>query len=139
MSDWQRQSRTRRIIWMGLAGAVAAAVIASIAVPLLLASQQHPLNGQYNNYYSHPPFFFLWPFHFGWLGGIVLIFIIFWVARWLLFWPRRGGSYFYRRQYPQEAKADAVSIVRERYAKGEITKEQFEQMLHDLRQGDQGP
>jgi putative membrane protein len=29
---------------------------------------------------------------------------------------------------------DAASIVRERYAKGEITKEQFEQMLRDLRQ-----
>ena len=73
------------------------------------------------------PFFF--PFHFGWLGAVFLIFIVFLVARWFL-WPWRGGYY----SYPQQQRPDAASIVRERYAKGEITKEQFEQMLRDLRQ-----
>jgi putative membrane protein len=75
---------------------------------------------------SYYPFF---PFHFGWLGGIFLIFIAFWVAKWLI-WPWRGGYY----SYPHQQRADAASIVKERYAKGEITKEQFEQMLRDLRQ-----
>jgi putative membrane protein len=56
------------------------------------------------------------------------------VARWF-FWPWRGGGggggYY---SYPHQQRVDAESIVRERYAKGEITKEQFEQMLRDLRQ-----
>jgi uncharacterized membrane protein len=32
----------------------------------------------------------------------------------------------------------AASIVKGRYAKGEITKEQFEQMMHDLQQEGSG-
>jgi putative membrane protein len=47
-----------------------------------------------------------------------------------LFWPWRGGYYSYRHRQ----SADAASIVRERYAKGEITKEQFDQVMRDLRQ-----
>lgn len=130
MSD-QRQhhpDRTRRIIVLSLIVAIAMIVIVAFAVPLLLAPQYSSPNGSY--YYVPRPFFFFVPFHFGWLGGIFLIFLIFWVARWLL-WPRRRGYHYY---YSQQPRVDAVSIVRERYAKGEITKEQFEQMLRDLRQ-----
>jgi putative membrane protein len=111
MSD-QQENRMRRIIGWSIVGGIAAIAI-SIVVLMLLAPRIH---------YGY------FPFHFGWLGGIFLIFIIFWVARWLL-WPRRG---YY--SYPQPQRADAESIVRERYAKGEISKEQFEQMLRDLRQ-----
>lgn len=68
------------------------------------------------------------PFHFGWLGGIFLLLIIFWIARWF-FWPWRRGWYRYEHR-------GAQSILKERYAKGEITKEQFEQMMHDLRRDD---
>lgn len=107
MSD-QQENRMRRIIGWSIVGGIAAIAIAIVA-SVFLGPRIH--------------YGFL-PFHFGWLGGIFLIFIVFWVARWL-FWPRR--SY-----YPQ--RADAESIVRERYAKGEITKEQYEQMLRDLRQ-----
>jgi len=32
--------------------------------------------------------------------------------------------------------SDAREILRERYAKGEITKEQFEQMMRDLKEHD---
>jgi len=70
------------------------------------------------------PFF---PFHFGWLGAIFLIFIIFWIAKWF-FWPWRGG-------YPYRYQHNAESILKERYAKGEITKEQFDQMMRDLERG----
>ncbi len=70
------------------------------------------------------PFF---PFRFGWLGGIFLILLLFWVARWS-FWPWRGrDGYAYR--YPTK---DPESILKERYARGEITKEQFEQIMRDL-------
>jgi putative membrane protein len=109
MSD-QQENRMRRIIGWSIVGAIAAVAI-SIVASMLLAPRIH---------YGY------FPFHFGWLGGIFLIFLAFWAARWLL-WPRRG---YYT--YPQ--RADAESIVRERYAKGEITKKQFDQMLRDLRQ-----
>jgi len=92
--------RTRRIIGGSVVGAIGALIVASL--------------------YLAPHY----PFRFGWLGGIFLIFACLWMARWLLF-PWRG-RYVYR--------TDAASIIMERYAKGEITKEQFEQMLRDLRQ-----
>jgi putative membrane protein len=60
------------------------------------------------------PFFF--PFHFGWLGGILLVFLIFFAIRWL-FWPSRWNY----RSYPQY-RDDAHNILRERYARGEITR-----------------
>ena len=66
------------------------------------------------------------PFHFGWLGGIFAIFLVFWIARWF-FWPWRWrGGYRYEHR-------SAESILKERYARGEITKGQFEEMMRDLR------
>jgi putative membrane protein len=113
----QESNRIRQIVGWGIVG-----LIAVIGVSIVLSLYFVPRSpGAF--YY---PFF---PFHFGWLGGIFLIFIIFWVARWL-FWPWRGGYY----SYPHRQRADPASIVRERYAKGEITKEQFEQIMRDLRQ-----
>jgi putative membrane protein len=121
MSD-QGSNRIRRIIGWGVIG-----LIAVIAVSIALSFYLVPL--QPGAFYYYPSFF---PFHFGWLGGIFLIFIAFWIAMWLL-WPwRRGGGYY--SYYSHQHRTDAESIVRERYAKGEITKEQFEQMLRDLRQ-----
>jgi putative membrane protein len=122
MSD-QESNRMRRIVGWGIIGLIGVIGV-SIALSLFLAP--HPQGGFYS------PFFF--PFHFGWVGGILLIFLVFWIARWF-FWPWRGGggSYSYTHH---EQRANAETIVRERYAKGEITKEQYEQMLHDLRQGD---
>jgi len=122
MSEWQTD-RTRKIIGWSIVGVIAAIGV-SVVVSLLLAPQ---LSSGYHYYY---PFF---PFRFGWLGGIFVIFLIFIVARWLL-WPWRGRGWGYYRYPPQQYRQDAESIVRERYAKGEITKEQFEQMLRDLRQ-----
>jgi putative membrane protein len=71
--------------------------------------------------------FFLFPF--GWIGGIFLVLVIFWVAR-RIFWPwRRGGAHRYR-YYTNNNTLE--SIIRERYARGEITKEQFDQLRRDL-------
>jgi putative membrane protein len=80
---------------------------------------------------SFYPLFSFFPFHFGLFGGIFLIFIIFLVAR-LLFWPR---TKYYLNSNSQH-RIDAREILRERYAKGEITKEQFEQMMRDLKEHD---
>jgi putative membrane protein len=108
MSD-PELNRVRRIIGWGIIG-----LIAVIGVSIALFLYFVP---------GRPGAFF--PFHFGWLGGIFLIFIVFWIAKWF-FWPLRG-EYSYRYQH-----GNAESIVKERYAKGEITKEQFEQMMRDL-------
>jgi putative membrane protein len=123
MSD-QESNRIRRIVGWGIIGLIA---IIGISIALSFYFAPRPLGG------FHYPFFF--PFHFGWLGAVFLIFIVVLTARWF-FWPWRGGrvggeGYY---SYPQQQRPDAASIVRERYAKGEITREQFEQMMRDLRQ-----
>jgi len=105
-----------RLAGWGLVGLIILIGI-SIAVSLIFLVPRYSGGGFH-------PFFF--PFHFGWLGGIFLVFIIFFAIRWL-FWPWRWNH----RPYPQY-RDDAHNILRERYAKGEITKEQFEQMMHDL-------
>src|ERR1044071_5312200 len=105
----QESYRMKRIIGAGIIGLI---VVIGISIAL--------------SFYFSPRFGGYFPFHFGWLGGIFLLFIIFWVARWF-FWPWRGGWHRYE-------STNAESILKERYAKGEITKEQFDQMMHDIRE-----
>jgi len=80
--------------------------------------------------YGFFPFgFFFFPF-----GFIFFILIASFFFRWV-FWPRPWGGY--RRGY-WGYQWDAAEILRERYAKGEISKEQFEQMMQDLQRSRQG-
>jgi putative membrane protein len=71
---------------------------------------------------SHPWFFF------GFLFWLLPLFafglLIFLAARWL---TRSGGHEVYPR-----STSGALRIIDERYAKGEITKEQFDQMKRDV-------
>lgn len=106
MSD-QESNRIRRIAGWSIIG-----LVAVIGISLALSAY----------FFSGRPGAFI-PFHFGWLGGIFLIFIVFWIAKWLI-WPWGG---WYRHEY-----RTAESILKERYARGEITREQFEQMMSDL-------
>jgi len=82
------------------------------------------VSGPYGYYYPHPFFGFFFPF-----GFFIFIFILFFAFRWLFF-PWRG-RYYGRWWYHQ---GEAEEILRQRYAKGEITKDQFDQMMRDLEQ-----
>ena len=106
----ERSNHGRQIVGWGIVGLIAVIAV-SIALSIYLAP------GGRGGYF---------PFHFGWLGGIFVILLVFWIARWF-FWPwRRGGWYRYEHR-------SAESILKERYAMGEITKERFEEMIRDLR------
>ena len=79
--------------------------------------------------YGFFPFgFFFFPF--GFLFFVLIAALLF---RWV-FWPRPWGGY---RQGYWNYQGDAYEILRERYAKGEITKEQFDQMMQDLQRSPQ--
>src|SRR5690242_3903876 len=71
----------------------------------------------------------------GFVGpAIGLFFLIFFVFGWAWMPYRRG---YWRRRYRGfygSDDDDAVQVLRQRYARGEITKEQLEQMTRDLEQ-----
>jgi putative membrane protein len=72
-----------------------------------------------------------WPLGLFWglLWLVIIVWVISWVARGL-WWT---GSGFRRRYYRRWMEADPASdIVRQRYARGELTREQFDQMTRDL-------
>lgn len=75
-------------------------------------------------YYGGGIFLFFFPF-----GVLVLFLIVIVIAR-LILWPWGGG---YRRAYWRH-HSEATEIVKARYARGEITKEQFDQLMRDLEQ-----
>jgi putative membrane protein len=72
-----------------------------------------------------------WPYSLGWGGWIVglIIMVIFWgglIA--LIVWGIRRLT-----EHSQPAhKQDPLDIAKDRYARGEITREQFEQIKKDL-------
>ncbi len=72
--------------------------------------------------FYYRPFF--WPF--GWLFGLFFVFLLFR----FLFWPW-GWGWGYRRHWDYDR---AYYILRERYARGELSKEQYEAMLRDLQE-----
>ena len=76
-------------------------------------------------YYGYPGFGW-WFFPFGFFFFLIFVFFIFRVVFWG-WWVGWG----WRRRY-WYGYGDAREIVRQRYARGEITKEQFEQMSRDL-------
>lgn len=114
--DW----RPRRPVWVGLLFVVAVLIV----VPILVSAVFYVLRPMGRAYFPFMGYYpFLFPF--GWVFGFLILFFL---LRWI-FWPwgrrsgrRRGG---YRDEY---------HILRVRYARGEITKDQFDQMTRDLQE-----
>jgi putative membrane protein len=75
-------------------------------------------------YYAGPFFFF--PF-----GFLVLAFLIFAVFRFAFWgWGWRRG--YYHGSWGASSDPYALQILDQRYARGEITKEQYDQMKNDI-------
>lgn len=123
MSEYQ-WNRPRHFFAWGIF-ALIAVVIATIAISAFFyAAHTAPVPGTYYPFYFFPfPLFFIFGF-----------FAFFWIVRWLFFpWRWGYGGWGYGRRYWRYGDG-AYNILRERYARGEITKEQFEQMMSDLQQ-----
>jgi len=106
---YRRSGQRWTLVWVGVfLVAIAAVVVARLLV--------------------QPAGYPWYPFGFGWIWIPFAFFFLFFVLRWF-FWPWGWG---YGRGY--WTGDDAYSILRERFARGEITKEQFEQMSRDLQE-----
>lgn len=103
-------------------------VLAVFLVVSILASAVfyvlRPMGGAYFPFMRYNPFFF----PFGWVFGFLILFFL---LRWI-FWPWGWGHRGRYRGY-----RDEYHILRVRYARGEITKDQLDQMTHDLHESDQ--
>jgi putative membrane protein len=115
--------RRRTMGW--LIGGLMVIVVAVFAIAVLARLYWYPTMMPYAPGYGAWWFFpFVFPF------GFLIFFIIVFALGRLLFWPWGWG---WRRGYWYH-HGGAEEILRERYARGEITKEQFDQMMRDLGQ-----
>jgi putative membrane protein len=120
--------RRRGLVGWVVGGLLIALLIGVFVVPFLFWGTS--TMGPYG-YYPRAWFFF--PF-----GFLIFFFVIFFVVRALFWgwgWGWRGGygrGYWGRSGY----WGDASEILKQRYARGEITKDQFDQMMRDLKAHD---
>ncbi len=123
MNRYPKNNRTPRA-WILLPMLAVVAILSTVIGLSIYFYSNAP-----TNYYGSPYFgwWFGWPFFgFGWIF-IPLVFILIFFGIRLFFW-RGWGLGYYRRYYDP-----ALEILRERFARGEITKEQYDQMTRDLR------
>ncbi len=107
----------RFVVW-GIIAVIVIIAVSSALSFLFFTSRPVPAG------YYYFPFF-----PFGGFFAIFWIFAAFWVVRWLFFpWRWHGSRRYWRYQ------DESYYILRQRYAKGEITKDQFDQMMRDLEQ-----
>lgn len=76
-------------------------------------------------------------FGFGWFFMILFWVLIIWAVvaliRWLSMGSHGHGGYHHQGMHGSHWASDrSIQILNERYAKGEITKEQFEEMKKNL-------
>ncbi len=102
-----------RWLWIGLAGMfilIGAAILFEAVTGKLYTGQTASTTG-------------------GWISSVVWAIVAMWVLT-LIFWP--GGRHTSEWRH-LERNDEAIEIIRKRYASGEITKEQYDQMVNDLR------
>ena len=71
----------------------------------------------------------------GTLIGLLFLFIFIWIIVWFarsIGWMSRSYRYSSRNKWTWCDHDDALEILRERYARGEITNEQYDKMRGDL-------
>jgi len=69
---------------------------------------------------------------FGWIWIFFGFFLVFGLLRFAFWGPRWGGYYRHYGYGPYGRGNEAYHILRERYARGEITKDQYDAMMRDL-------
>ena len=75
---------------------------------------------------------YYWPMMGGWWGGGMMIFgLIFWIA--VIIGFVYLIKYLAKENQRPSAEDSALKILKERYAKGEIDKKEFEEKLKDLK------
>lgn len=113
--------------WVALGGGLA--ILAIVAVVLVLL-----LNGSLGYGGTGPrPIFGYW-------GGFFLLFLLVWISFFVIrivLWSGRGRGGYYRS--PGVRRDPAVMTARQRYARGEITREQYDQIMTDLGRRGRGP
>lgn len=75
-----------------------------------------------------------WGFGFGWIFMLLFWGLVIWAIIMLAkSLSENGGCCGMKKEEKPERKTDgAMNILRERYAKGEISKEEFDKMKNDL-------
>ncbi len=118
------QSNSRRSLRWALPVLIGAATLIAIllGIQLYVYSLSPPV-------YSVPHLWFGWWFPFGWFFFIPVFFLVFFALRWFVWggwcWGRGWGYGGYYFDSPLET-------LRQRFAKGEITKEQYDDMMRKL-------
>jgi len=117
-----------------------AALMALIGISILIAVLIPAVRGQAPNWVAGSA-------PWDWIGGLIGLFLALWIAIWILrlvIWGASGRPYYspgwrhYYRHYwagPPYGHDPALEIARERFARGEISQDQFDQIVRQLGKG----
>lgn len=83
------------------------------------------------------PWMMNWGTGWDWLFGLIMLILVIWIVVWvvrLAVWGATGGfaAPRYYRHYRRWGGDPAYESARVRYARGEISREQYDQILNDL-------